>query len=140
MTRPITLVGVALLAAVCSGSAEAQQTGGLGDHYAKEAKAQVSRAKKYKTAPKGQGYMSAPRSRNNYASDDVSGRLDMSGRVPPSYFTLRDQSSPVSRRGYIPTAPRRPASSKSAYPRAAYAPSTSADRPSARDFIPPAPR
>jgi hypothetical protein len=141
MRRSIVLSGCLLFGSICTPPLAAQQaTGNLADQYAKEAKEQVSRAKRYSSAPSSKGYMSAPRPRANYGSIDSTGRLDMSGRVPPSYFKSRDQSSPLSSRAYAPTVSRTRAPRAKYTPKSVPAPSARVGGRSALEAIPPAPR
>lgn len=142
MRRTIATVGLALLALACTRPAVAQQRAGeIAENFAKEGKEQVARVKKYTAAANSKAYMSAPRSSRNYGQADASGRFDMSGHAPPSYFQLRNQSTNFSTRAYTPATGRR--SARSAYsskPSAAARPSVSTGGRSSSSSIPPAPR
>ncbi|OJW23460.1 MAG: hypothetical protein BGO49_02320 [Planctomycetales bacterium 71-10] len=143
MRRQITIAGLALLAVAFARPAAAQQYAGeIAEDYAKEGKEQVARAKKYTAAANSKAYMSAPRSSLNYGGADASGRFDMSGHAPPSYFQLRNQSTNFATRAYSSAASRRRVPRSNYYSKAAPAarPSASTGGRSASGTIPPAPR
>ncbi len=133
MRRTIALVGFALFALLVTRPVAAQQYGGmagnLADTYAKEGKEQLSRAKRYSAARSSKSYMSGPASTLHFnPAVDASGRIDMSGHAPPSFYKLRD---PKSRLSHAPTGSRASAAHGRPAPWAKYAP---APRPALKDF------
>lgn len=131
MRRSIVLAGFASFAFLLARPVAAQQfsAGDLADTYAKEGQEQVARAKKYAAAPKTPTPLFAPRASTRYAPiTDASGRVDMSGHLPPKFYRLRDPKSNLS--GYSPGT-HAPAARRRATPGTHRA---ATPRPALRDF------
>lgn len=143
MRRTIRIAGLAILALAFARPAVAQQgAGNMAEEFEKEGREQVSRAKKYSAAGNSKAYMSAPRSSLNFSGADATGRFDMSGHMPPSYFQLRNKPTNFATRAYSPATAGRRGPRSNYYSKAASAkPSASSpSRGRAASDIPPAPR